>query len=350
MAPSDGRRVYALIEAEKGGLFRSDDGGESWTLASGRPRAAAARLVLHDADRQPGQSGRGLGARTCRCSRASTAARPSSTSRDSTTATTTTCGSIPRNPRRMIARDDGGVDVSTDGGETWIGAAAADRPVLPRVRRQPRAVPRGRRPAGHRHRPGAQRTRSPAAASATPTGTAWAAARPAGWSPTPSDPNIVYAGEYLGYISRYDHRTGRVAQRQRLAGQPLGLRRRGHALPLPVDGAHRRLAARPQGRLPRRQRALPHGRRRPDLDGDQPRPDARRQVEAAVVRRPDHRRQHRASRPTARSSWSPSRRCRRADLGGQRRRPGPRHRGRRQDTGRTSPPPSPGCPSGGRSA
>ncbi len=30
VAPSDGTRVYALIEAEQGGLFRSDDGGESW--------------------------------------------------------------------------------------------------------------------------------------------------------------------------------------------------------------------------------------------------------------------------------------------------------------------------------
>src|SRR5438445_3541400 len=28
VAPSDGRRVYALIEAEKAGLFRSDDGGD----------------------------------------------------------------------------------------------------------------------------------------------------------------------------------------------------------------------------------------------------------------------------------------------------------------------------------
>ena len=35
VAPSDGRRVYALIEAEKGGLYRSDDGGETWTLATG---------------------------------------------------------------------------------------------------------------------------------------------------------------------------------------------------------------------------------------------------------------------------------------------------------------------------
>ncbi|MCU0256532.1 MAG: hypothetical protein MUF60_07295, partial [Vicinamibacterales bacterium] len=34
VAPSDGRRVYALIEAEKGGLFRSDDGGRTWALAN----------------------------------------------------------------------------------------------------------------------------------------------------------------------------------------------------------------------------------------------------------------------------------------------------------------------------
>ena len=31
----DGNRVYALIEAEKGGLFRSEDGGDHWTLING---------------------------------------------------------------------------------------------------------------------------------------------------------------------------------------------------------------------------------------------------------------------------------------------------------------------------
>src|SRR5439155_7098765 len=30
VAPSDSKRVYALIEAEEGGLFRSNDGGESF--------------------------------------------------------------------------------------------------------------------------------------------------------------------------------------------------------------------------------------------------------------------------------------------------------------------------------
>ena len=35
VAPSDSRRVYALIEADKGGLYRSDDGGDKWELVNG---------------------------------------------------------------------------------------------------------------------------------------------------------------------------------------------------------------------------------------------------------------------------------------------------------------------------
>src|SRR5262249_23036866 len=32
VAPPDGQRVYTLIEAKDGGLYRSDDGGEHWKL------------------------------------------------------------------------------------------------------------------------------------------------------------------------------------------------------------------------------------------------------------------------------------------------------------------------------
>ena len=32
--PAEPNRVYALIEAEEGGLFRSDDGGKKWTRIS----------------------------------------------------------------------------------------------------------------------------------------------------------------------------------------------------------------------------------------------------------------------------------------------------------------------------
>ena len=34
----DGRRVYALIDARKGGLYRSDDGGDTWSLANSDAR------------------------------------------------------------------------------------------------------------------------------------------------------------------------------------------------------------------------------------------------------------------------------------------------------------------------
>ncbi len=86
---------------------------------------------------------------------------------------------------------------------------------------------------------------------------------------------------------------GDGTQRVDLPRELLRPRRRGQPLPLPVDGAHRPLAARFQGCLPRRQRAVPHRGRGPDLEGDQPRPHAQRPIEAEMVRRPDHRRQHR---------------------------------------------------------
>ncbi|MGB2665407.1 MAG: hypothetical protein WAK48_15480 [Candidatus Acidiferrum sp.] len=35
---ADGKRVYALIQAKKAGLYRSDDGGDSWTLENADPR------------------------------------------------------------------------------------------------------------------------------------------------------------------------------------------------------------------------------------------------------------------------------------------------------------------------
>ena len=39
-------RVWAIVEAEKGGVFRSDDGGETWERCQRGPQPAPARLVL----------------------------------------------------------------------------------------------------------------------------------------------------------------------------------------------------------------------------------------------------------------------------------------------------------------
>ena len=55
--------------------------------------------------------------------------------------------------------------------------------------------------------------------------------------PDPADPNIVYAGEYGGYVSRYDHRTRQARNVSVYPTNPSGHGGRGPALPLPVDGA-----------------------------------------------------------------------------------------------------------------
>src|SRR5689334_11199897 len=112
----------------------------------------------------------------------------------------------PKNPKRLIGANDGGVDISTTGGQDWYAP----------------------------HLPIAQfyhincDTRTPYHISGTmqDLGTASgpsnnldvAGISPADWHPVgggetgftafdPTDPNVVYAGEYGGYLSRYDERT-----------------------------------------------------------------------------------------------------------------------------------------------
>ncbi len=194
----------------------------------------------------------------------------------------------------MIAANDGGVDISTDGGETWFAPPLPIAQFYHVTADNRDAVPRRRRDAGPRHRAGPEQQPLARAASRSATGTPSAAARPATSVPDPTDPNIVYAGEYRGIITAL--RPPHAARRATSAPGPTNPSGHGAEdlhVPLPVDGADRDLAARPEDGLPRRQRALPHARRRPDLDAISARPDAQRQDEAEVVRRPDHRRQHR---------------------------------------------------------
>ena len=53
-------RVWAIVEAEDGGVFRSDDGGENWTRVNDRAQAPPARLVLHAHLRRPEERRHGL--------------------------------------------------------------------------------------------------------------------------------------------------------------------------------------------------------------------------------------------------------------------------------------------------
>ena len=112
----------------------------------------------------------------------------------------------PTNPKRILNANDGGVDVSSDGGETWYAAplpisqfyhVSVDSSVPYRV-------------SGAMQDLGTASGPSNSLSSAGITLGDWhgVGGGEAGYTAhDPSDPNIVYAGEYLGIFTRYDHRT-----------------------------------------------------------------------------------------------------------------------------------------------
>jgi photosystem II stability/assembly factor-like uncharacterized protein len=204
VAPSDGRRVYALIEAEKGGLFRSDDGGESWTLAT-RNRELRQRAWYYST----------LTVSPANPDEVWAPNVPMLKSIDGGKTFKQVWLSHgdhhdlwidPRNPKRMIGADDGGADVSLDGGDTWNPAAL---PIgqfyhVSVDNRVPFNV------AGALQDIGTAQGPSNSLSGRGISNSDWhnVGGGEAGWVVSdPSDPNVVYAGEYLGIITRYDHRT-----------------------------------------------------------------------------------------------------------------------------------------------
>ena len=205
VAPSDGRRVYALIEADEGGLFRSDDGGKKWTKINGDRRLRQRAWYYSHITVHP-----------TRADEVWCAQVPMLRSIDGGKTFSFVEGIHhgdhhdvwfdPENPRRIIAANDGGVDISHDGGETWYA------PPLPISQFYHVSVD-NRRPfhvAGTLQDIGTAQGPSNTLSSNGIFNEDWygVGGGEAGWVVSdPSDPNIVYAGEYMGYISRYDHRT-----------------------------------------------------------------------------------------------------------------------------------------------
>ena len=238
VAPSDGRRVYALIEAEKGGLFRSDDGGDTWDLRQRQPRAAAAGLVLLDADRPPEEPRHGLVP-------AGAAAQEHRRRQDAAARQ----GAAPRRPPRHLDRPEKPRPHHRQQRRRRghqhqrrrdvVRAAVADRPVLSRRRRQPHAVLRLRLHAGHRLGGGAEQQPARRAASACADWYRRRRRRGRLHGPRPDRPEhrLRRRIRRLHLALRPPHAPGR--ERQHLSLRPVRPRRRGPALPLPVDGPAR---------------------------------------------------------------------------------------------------------------
>lgn len=205
IAPSDSSRIYALIEADKGGLYASQDGGEHWKLINSarylRIRPWYFSVITVDPVNADIVWYSGL-----RLLRSMDGGKSFRNVKGPHHVDHHDLWIDPKNPSRMIDSNDGGLDLTSNGGESWLA------PALPTSQfyhvsvdnRVPYHV------AGTVQDTGTLSGPSNSLSSegiGTPHWHTVGGGETGFTAPDPSDPNIVYAGEYGGYLSRYDHRT-----------------------------------------------------------------------------------------------------------------------------------------------
>jgi photosystem II stability/assembly factor-like uncharacterized protein len=204
VSPADPNRLWALIEAEEGGVFRSNDAGKTWERVNQqrnlRQRAwyytriyadtqnADAVYVLNVGFFKSNDGGRTF----------SNISVPHSDNHDLWIA--------PNDSARMINSNDGGANVSVNGGRTWT--------------EQDQATAQFYRVAVDDDFPyhiyGAQQDNSTIKIPSRTSDfgidrTHWydVGGGESGWiAPSPKNPNVIFAGSYGGLITRYDRRTG----------------------------------------------------------------------------------------------------------------------------------------------
>ena len=215
----------------------------------------------------------------------------------------------------MIAANDGGVDVSTDGGETWYAPRPADLAVLPRGHRHLGAVPRLRRDAGPGHRLGPEQQPLAGRHHRSATGTPSAAARPATRWPTPPTRTSSTPASTSASSPATTAAPARPATSRAWPDNPSG---HGAAFP-----RYRFQWTAPIAISPHDPKTVYHAGNvlfrtqdgGPELDGDQRRPDPRRRRRSRDGRAARSPATTPAPSTTARSSRWPSRRARRGSSG-----------------------------------
>jgi photosystem II stability/assembly factor-like uncharacterized protein len=200
-------RVYALVEAEEGGLYRSDDQGDSWTRVNSDHRFRQRAWYFSHVFADP-QSPDVVYVANTGLFRSNDGGRTF----DLLPAPHGDHHAMwidPTNPRRLIESSDGGASLSMDGGKSW--SAPYNQPTAQFYH-----------VAVDNHWPyrlyGAQQDNSTIAiASRSDEGVVgrqdWypVGGGESGYiSPDPRDPEIVYANDNTGFVSRYDHRTNEL--------------------------------------------------------------------------------------------------------------------------------------------
>lgn len=218
VSPANPDRIWAIVEAEDGGVFRSDNAGRTWTKVNEerrlRQRAwyytriyadsknADTVYVLNTGFYKSNDAGKTYAAISV----------PHGDNHDLWIA--------PDDPNRMLNSNDGGANVSFNGGRSWT--------------EQDQATAQFYRVAVDNDFPyniyGAQQDNSTVRIASRTTDSGinrehWydVGGGESGWiAPSPKNSAIVFAGSYGGLLTRYDHHTGQLRNVSPYPNNPMG--------------------------------------------------------------------------------------------------------------------------------
>ena len=294
-----------MVEHEDGGVFRSDDCGDTWQrICEDRDLRQRAWYYRHIfADPQDPETVWVLNVETWRSIDGGKTFQqvpvPHGDNHD--------LWFDPANPRRMIIGNDGGGTVSLNGGVSWstlYNQPTAEFYHVTVDNRVPYRVY------------GAQQDNTTMSVPSQSnfdaiTFTEWyeIGGGESGYiAVRPDDPNVIYAGSMQGYLTRYDHGTGQLKNITVWPESYIGwgaqdMKYRFQWTSPTILSPHD-----PSVLHDRRERHLPLARRGALLGDDLRRPDPRRPGDAGPLRRADHQGQHRRRGLRHRLQPSPSRR------------------------------------------
>ncbi|MEL7005349.1 MAG: glycosyl hydrolase, partial [Bacteroidota bacterium] len=219
VSPVNSDRIWAIIEAEEGGVYRSDDGSKTWKKINSnrslRQRAWYYSRITADTQNEDKVYVMNVsygvsrdGGETFELKNA-----PHGDHHD--------LWIDPDNNQRMIIADDGGAQVSNDGGDNWTTYHNQPTGQFYRVTTDnvfPYRIY------------GAQQDNSAIRIKHRTSGNSiserdWEATtggESAHLAPSPENPEIVYGGTYKGYMMRLDHSTGQLRSTNVWPDNPAG--------------------------------------------------------------------------------------------------------------------------------
>jgi photosystem II stability/assembly factor-like uncharacterized protein len=219
VSPTKPSRIWAIIEAKDGGVFRSDDGGQTWRWVNEerRLRQRAFYYTRIYADPKDGDTVYVLNTAFYRSvdggKTYSSIRVPHGDNHD--------LWIDPENPARMINSNDGGANVSYNGGVSWTTEDNQPTAQFYHVTTDDRFPYRVY---------GAQQDNSTVCIASRTSGSGidtcdWydVGGGESGFvAPRHDNPDIVYAGSYGGLITRWDHKTGEIRDINPWPDNPMG--------------------------------------------------------------------------------------------------------------------------------